>query len=191
MILVEKYINSIPYQTLMVLILQSNSKCLITTIVLVILILFSGLNMVVQVKAQTLSSREDNTSNILPILRAIKNTLSYIRNKIDRLYKICENFAAAMRESFSMIISRLSALENRMLGLEKKIDMLQKALDELKTVIDKLQPISIEQAEKIARLLQEAKAIAESLVYIKWLQYLVMANFILNLLTLLVIIASS
>jgi len=175
----------------MVLILQSNSKCLITTIVLVILILFSGLNMVVQVKAQTLSSREDNTSNILPILRAIKNTLSYIRNKIDRLYKICENFAAAMRESFSMIISRLSALENRMLGLEKKIDMLQKALDELKTVIDKLQPISIEQAEKIARLLQEAKAIAESLVYIKWLQYLVMANFILNLLTLLVIIASS
>ena len=191
MILVEKYINSIPHQTLMVLILQSNSKCLITTIVLVILILFSGLNMVVQVKAQTLSSREDNTSNILPILRAIKNTLSYIRNKIDRLYKICENFAAAMRESFSMIISRLSALENRMLGLEKKIDMLQKALDELKTVIDKLQPISIEQAEKIARLLQEAKAIAESLVYIKWLQYLVMANFILNLLTLLVIIASS
>ena len=161
----------------MVLFLQPSSKSLSITVVLIMLVLFSGLNMVVYAKAQTLSLPEDSTHNILSTLRAIQNTLSYIKDRIDELYKLCESLAARVYESLSTITSRLSTLQNRVLGLEKKVDRLQKTLDELKIAINKLQPISVEQAEKIARLLEEAKAVAESLAYMKWLPYLVAANF--------------
>ena len=154
------------------------------TVALVLLVLFSMLGAGLRAEAQMPSP-----PNVLQMLREILNVLGYIKNRVDELYWLYKSFSARVYERLAAITSKLSALQDAVLGLDRKVDRLQRDLNHLKEAIGKLQPISVEQAEKILRLLEEAKATAESLAYMKWLPYLVIANFILNLLTLLIVLA--